>query len=277
MMSISKAADLANALHVHKNSQKMPVVFIGHGSPLNALADNAFTKSLNRLGKEMEKPNAILVVSAHWLTKGTWVSTSPNPDTIYDFGGFPDELFKVKYLANGSPETANEIIENVTSIQIHADHEMGLDHGAWSVLKHIYPKADVPVFQMSIDYNQPAQYHYDLAKQLDFLRSKGVLILASGNIVHNLRALKWSESTPKPYDWAVDFDEASKKLLLEQAHSQLIDWKNLGLAALNSIPTPDHYYPLFYAIGLQNKTENVHFIHEEIQMASVSLRSFIIK
>lgn len=277
MIAISKASDLTDSIFTYKNSEKQPVVFIGHGSPMNALADSAFTKSLNKLGQDIEKPSAILVISAHWLTKGTWVSLSPKPETIHDFGGFPDALFKVKYPALGSPETAKEIIETVKSIQVHPNHEMGLDHGAWTILKHIYPKADVPVFQLSIDYNQPAQFHYDLAKELGFLRSKGVLILASGNIVHNLRTLKWSETDPKPYDWAVEFDELSKKLLVEKSHKPLIDWQNLGLAAQNSIPTPDHYYPLLYAIGLQSKNEEVKFIHEEMQMASVSLRSFIIQ
>lgn len=277
MIAVSKASELSDLLGVNKKSELMPAVFIGHGSPMNALADSSFTKSLQLLGKNLEKPKAILVVSAHWLTKGTWVSLSPNPETIYDFGGFPDALFQVKYPAPGDPKTAQSVIETVKSIKVHPDHEMGLDHGAWTILKHIYPQANIPVFQLSIDYNQPAQFHYNLAKELGFLRSKGVLVLASGNIVHNLQVLKWAEKDPKPYDWAVEFDEMSKNLLEKKSHQELINWQNLGLAAKNAIPTPDHYYPLFYAIGLQQPSENVEFIHAEMQMASVSLRSFVIK
>lgn len=275
MASVLKPSDISAFLSNTK-SNKLPAVFIGHGSPMNALANNAFTLHLNQLGQNMERPKAILVISAHWLTTGTHVSINPNPETIYDFGGFPQALFEVKYPAPGAPEFAKEVAKAITTTAVHHDHEMGLDHGAWTILKHIYPKADIPVFQMSIDYSKPASYHYELAKELDNLRSKGLLIISSGNIVHNLRAIKWQEKEPTPYEWATEFDELSKKYLLEKNHQPLLNWQNLGTAARNSIPTPDHYYPLMYSLGLQGKEEQVKFIHEEMQMASVSLRSFIV-
>ena len=255
---------------------KMPTLFIGHGSPMNVLAHNEFTKHLNNIGTSIETPKAILVISAHWLTRGSYVSVVENPETIYDFGGFPKEMYEVKYPAPGSPEFAKMVIETVKSVTIQSDHQMGLDHGAWTVLKHIYPKADIPVFQLSMDATQGPQYHYNLGKELQELRSKGVLILASGNIVHNLRMINFQDTDPKPYDWALEFDTMAKDFILKREHKSLISYPALGKAALTTIPTNDHYLPMLYTLALQEKTEEVTFLHEGFEMGSISNRCFMV-
>lgn len=255
----------------NENTPKAPALFIGHGNPMNALADNTFTKALAKLGTDLEKPKAILVVSAHWLTTGTWVSTTPKPETIYDFGGFPKEMYEIKYPATGSPEYAAEVktlLKDKTTVQEHAT--MGLDHGAWTVLKHIYPNADVPVFQMSIDYYQPPQYHYELAKYLSALRSKGVMILTSGNIVHNLGNFSWDENAAI-YDWAQEFDTEVKTYIDDNNHAALIDYTKLKSSSL-AVPTNDHYLPLLYALAQRESTETVKHIYEGFQNGSVSMR-----
>ena len=231
----------SNKISSEKNSEKTPAVFIGHGNPMHALNDNLFTQTLSKIGTSFDKPKAVLVISAHWLTKGTFIADSPNPETIHDFGGFPDALFQVQYKAPGAPELAKELALNIPNSQL--DHERGLDHGAWTILKHMYPKADIPVFQMSIDYSKPEIYHLELAKQLDFLRSKGVLILGSGNIVHNLRLLNW-QNPDSVFDWAKEFDEKVKSHLVNENYNELANYKSWGKYAELAVPSNDHYLPM---------------------------------
>lgn len=252
----------------------MPVLFIGHGHPMNALWDNDFTRRLTDLGKNIDKPNAVLVISAHWETIGTYVSVNPNPRTIYDFGGFAEDLFKVKYEPQGHPELARELKSLVSITNVMEDHSMGLDHGAWTVLKFIWPQADVPVFEMSMDYAKGPEYHFELGKQLKALRRKGVLILCSGNIVHNLRMINWRDIDAKPYDWNVEFDEYVKLNLENRNFKDLINYKHAGASAQLSIPTNDHYLPLTYALGLMDNDEPIQHIFEGYQFGSLSMRSF---
>jgi 4,5-DOPA dioxygenase extradiol len=273
---ITKAENIIKELAKAETTAKMPVIFIGHGNPMNALYDNAFTKTLAGIQKNISKPKAILVVSAHWLTRGTFVSVNPTPKTIYDFGGFPDELFKVKYEPKGAPELANEVKEKINYTKVEADEQMGLDHGAWTILKHMYPAADIPTFQLSIDFSKPASYHYELAKQLNFLRDKGVLIIGSGNIVHNLGMVDWHNPTGG-FDWALEFDSTVKNLLNKGDDKSLINYQNLGKGATLSIPTNDHYLPMIYALGLKNEKENMSYLYEGMEMGSISMRSFTIK
>ncbi len=250
--------------------QKMPVLFVGHGNPMNAIEKNEYHNKWIELGKTLPKPKAILVVSAHWLTKGTKVTAMEKPKTIHDFGGFPDELFAQQYPVKGSPEFAKETQSLITTTKVQSDFEWGLDHGTWSVLLPMYPNADIPVFQLSIDYSQPPQYHYDLAKELSALRKKGVLIIGSGNIVHNLGMVNWNG---KPYDWAIEFDEKIKKLIDEQNHSAIINYDKLGKIAQLAVPTNDHYLPLLYSLALQEKNETISYFNEKCEMGSVSMRS----
>lgn len=264
--------DWKNIADLETPAAKAPVLFIGHGNPMNALKDNNFTKTLTKLGQSIEKPKAILVVSAHWLTRGTWVATTAQPKTIYDFGGFPKELSEIVYAAPGAPELAKEtatLLKDKATVQ--HDNEMGFDHGAWTVLKHMYPTADIPTFQLSIDYYQTPQYHYELAKYLSSLRDKGVLIIGSGNIVHNLRQVNFQNENAK-YDWAVEFDETVKKYINEKNHQGLIDYNKLGTAAALSIPTNDHYLPLLYTLALQGDKEEAKHTYESIEHGSISMR-----
>jgi 4,5-DOPA dioxygenase extradiol len=275
MMSTLDLKGFGSEMLSEKNTSRMPALFIGHGSPMNALEDNAFTQTLKKLGGSLETPKAIMVVSAHWQTRGTFVHTNQMPQTIHDFGGFPQALFDVQYPAKGSPEYAQLVTNQVKSTQILHDSEWGLDHGAWAVLKQMYPNANIPVFQMSLDFTKGPEYHYKLAQELNALRSKGLLILGSGNIVHNLRIIDWN--TPnKGYDWAVEFDEKVKANLLAHHHDPLINYTQLGKAAQLSIPTNEHYLPMLYAAGLQQKNEEVKFLYEEMQMGSISMRCFMV-
>jgi 4,5-DOPA dioxygenase extradiol len=252
-----------------------PAVFIGHGSPMNIVRDNAFTRSLTELGEQVGKPRAVLVVSAHWLTPGeTKVAVNPEPPVIYDFGGFPDELYQVKYPAHGAPGVARGFAGDVSSIAIHEDHEMGLDHGAWSILRYMWPLADVPVFQMSIDYGKPPAYHYELGKQLQRLRKKGVMVLGSGNIVHNLRRISWEENDPQVPDWAQEFDAWTKEKLEAGDYAALQDYQDLGMVAKLAVPTNDHYLPMLYTLGALDDGQGIRFTHESFQNGSISMRSF---
>jgi 4,5-DOPA dioxygenase extradiol len=271
--------DLKKATDTFTNGKKMPVWFIGHGNPMNALADNAFTKSLATTAQSLnEKPTAILVISAHWLTrKGTYVAITEKPETIYDFYGFPDDLYNIKYPAPGAPMVAREVKKLITTAQVQEDKDWGLDHGAWTVLKHAFPEATIPVFQMSIDYAQPAEYHFKLASELQSLRNKGVLIIGSGNIVHNLKQANFFEAHAPAYAWASDFDEISKQKILNREFRELVNYENLGPAALLAVPTPDHYFPMLYSLGLVTDKDEVKFTFEEIQNASVSMRCFTIQ
>lgn len=273
---ITKAETLLNELSKSDNTERMPVFFIGHGNPMHALHNNNFTKTLNSIPQTILKPKAILVISAHWLTRGTYVSTTANPKTIYDFGGFPDELYRVKYEPTGAPELANEIKEKISSPEIKPDNTMGLDHGTWTVLKHIYPAADIPTFQLSIDFSKPAAFHFELAKQLTYLRDKGVLIIGSGNLVHNLGMLDFNRPD-SGYDWALEFDAKVKELLEKGDLKSLVDYEKLGKSALLSIPTNDHYLPMLYSLALKTEKENISQLYEGLEAGSISMRSFIIK
>jgi 4,5-DOPA dioxygenase extradiol len=269
-----KLNDLKNITDSFTTSAKMPVLFIGHGHPMNAILDNNFTQSLTKLGKSIEKPNAVLVISAHWETVGTYVSTNPFPRTIYDFGNFDKKLFDIKYEPKGHPELAKELIKTVETVKIKEDNSMGLDHGAWTVLKFIFPKADVPVFEMSMDYSKGAEFHYSLGKELAKLRKKGVMIICSGNIVHNLNILDWNNIDAKPFDWNVEFDNLVKKNIDNRTFNSLVNFQNLGKAAKLSIPTTDHYYPMLYSLGMVQKDEPIKHIYEGYQYGGISMRCF---
>jgi len=264
-----------------RKSLKMPVLFIGHGNPMNALYDNSFTQSLTRLGNEFIdklRPKAILVVSAHWLSDGTFVNVSPEPEIIYDFSGFPNELFQVKYPASGSPEYAHQVKKLIASVEETED--WGIDHGSWTVLKHMFPKADIPVFQLSIDYEKPLKYHFDLAKQLKPLREKGVLIIGSGNIVHNIRLSFQGvreHGEEFVYDWVVEFDQWVKEKIESRDFKSLINYESAGTIAKLAVPTIDHYVPMLYSLALAGKNENILFTHEEVTFGAMSMRCFKIE
>ncbi len=248
---------------------KMPVLFIGHGSPMNAIETNAFTDSLNLMGKVFnEKPKAIMVVSAHWLTEGTYVSTTERPETIYDFYGFPEELYQVKYPAPGYPSSAKEVLK--LAPEVKEDNQWGLDHGAWTVLKHIFPNADIPVFQLSIDYYKPMEYHFELAKKLSILRDMGILVIGSGNVVHNLKLI-FSSDNNEPYDWAVEFDEIVKDRINNRDFDSLIHYEKYGKVGQLSVPTVDHYVPLLYSLALADDDDDINFTYEEV-FSSLSMR-----
>lgn len=258
-----------------EEEEKMPVLFIGHGSPMNAIEDNIFSKRWQQMGKEIPTPKAVVVVSAHWLTKGTMVTAMPNPKTIHDFGGFPQALFDVQYPAPGSPELATEIQKLITNPAVELDHDWGLDHGTWSVVKHMYPDADIPVLQLSIDYYKPAAYHYELAKQLLALRKKGVLIIGSGNMVHNLRMVAWDKLNEPEYgfDWALEMNDIFKNKISNGFHKELIQYEKLHKSATLAIPTPDHYYPLLYILALQTDNDKVEFFNDKTVGGSLTMTS----
>ena len=258
----------------------MPLLFVGHGSPMNAVLDNGFTRRLVRLGKELPRPEAILVISAHWLTDGTYVNCVEKPRTIYDFYGFPAELYRLRYPSPGAPSIASMAAESVKSVQVKCDFQWGLDHAAWVVLRHMYQEADVPVFEMSIDYSpfnewrpKSLEYYYNLAKNLAVLREKGVLIIGSGNIVHNLGLIDFDIDT-EPFGWAVAFDEKVKKSLIQRDHKQLLSYLRMGEEAILAVPTLDHYLPMVYIIALQQESDSLEFVYEGFQHGSVSMRAF---
>jgi 4,5-DOPA dioxygenase extradiol len=273
-----KLKDFPKLTEALPNSERMPVLFVGHGSPMNALEDNPFTRSLHTLGEQFrqagKKPAAILVVSAHWLTRGSFVSTVPKPKTIHDFGGFPKELFDAQYPAPGSPELARETAK--LSALIHEADDWGLDHGAWTILMHLFPDADVPVFQLSIDYNQPMQYHFELAAQLKALRQKGVLVVGSGNIVHNLRLsmARLQQGDTRPYDWATEFDHWVQEKIAGRDFQSLVTYEKAGEAGRLSVPTVDHYVPLLYSLGLADDKEDIRQVYEEVTFGGISMRTF---
>lgn len=257
------------------NDDLMPVLFIGHGSPMNGIEDNEFSRSWSKYGKEIPQPKAVLVVSAHWLTSGTYVTAMDNPKTIHDFGGFPKELFDVQYPAKGSLEVAQQTQKIITSTNVHLDHDWGLDHGTWTVVRHMYPNADIPVLQLSIDYNKPASYHYNLAKELLQLRRKGVLIIGSGNMVHNLRMVAWDKLNVDNYgfDWTQEMNSIFKEKITKGDHQALIEYEKLNKAALMAIPTPDHYYPMLYALALQTSNDTVEFFNDKAVGGSLTMTS----
>lgn len=254
------------------SEQVMPTIFVGHGSPMNAIEDNDFTKSLQSTGKTLPKPKAILCISAHWLTNGTFVNASPKPKMIYDMYGFPEELYQVNYPAIGAPELAEQTKDIIENYNVKLDYDWGFDHGCWSVLHHLFPNADIPVYEMSIDYNQPMQYHYELAKYLKNLRKKGVLIVGSGNITHNLRLVNMSDINAKPVDWALEFDTNIKQFLNEFNHQGLIDFHKIGSSSRYAVPEPSHYIPLIYIAALQSRKENISYLYEDFHYGSLSMR-----
>lgn len=253
---------------------KMPVLFLGHGSPMNAIEENEFVQAFRKLGRDIPKPESILCISAHWETRGTHVTAMPKPETIHDFGGFPPELYEVQYSAPGSPELAQTAKESVSLTEVGLDQKWGLDHGAWSVIRHLYPAADTPVVQMSLDYTKAPEYHYELAKQLGKLRRRGVLIIGSGNMVHNLRLIDWRKLNDEyAFDWAEEAQEKMKNLITEGDHDQLIRARNLGRAFELAIPTPEHYLPLLYTLALRDKDDSVTFFNDKPVGGSVSMTS----
>lgn len=249
----------------------MPVLFVGHGNPMNAITDNRFAKGWEQQGATIPRPAAVLCISAHWESNGTFLTAMERPRTIHDFGGFPDELFAVEYPAPGDPVLAEEIQKNVTGTGVKFDYRWGLDHGCWSVLMHVFPKADIPIVQMSLDYTKPPQWHYELGKELAALRTKGVLLVGSGNIVHNLQATEWHNTGGA--DWAIEADSRIKGLITEGNHTSLMHYDQLGKDVMRGIPTPEHYLPLLYVLALQSKDDRVSFFNEGLELGSMSMTS----
>lgn len=249
----------------------MPAIFFGHGNPMNALEQNAWTEGWASIGKSVPRPRAVLCISAHWYLPVTLVTAMPMPRTIHDFGGFPRPLFEFKYPAPGDPELAHRVQDLLAPLSAGMDEQWGLDHGTWSVLCHVFPEADVPVVQLSIDETQPAEFHYEIAKRLTALRDEGVLIIGSGNLVHNLHAYGWGRRQIEPFDWAVSFEARARELLTAAQHEPLIAYETLGRDAALSIPTPDHYLPLLYVIAQQRKGDDVTFPVEGFDGGSISM------
>ncbi len=261
-----------------KPSAKMPVLFVGHGSPMNAIESNEFTKKWQQLGQTLPKPQAILCISAHWETEGTFVTSMPNPKTIHDFGGFPQALFDVQYPASGSIELAKETKEIIKQTSVGLDEQWGLDHGCWSILKPMFPSANIPVIQMSLDYRKDAAYHYNLGKELQQLRYKGVLIIGSGNMVHNLGLINWQKMNEPEYgfDWALEAKEKLNSFIVSGNHQQLIQYKNLGKSVSLAIPSPDHYLPLLYTLSLKTDKDQISLFNDKALMGSITMTSVLI-
>ena len=259
-----------------EQEQLMPVLFVGHGSPMNGIEDTEFSRRWTQMAKEISTPKAVLVISAHWFTKGTKITAMDFPQTIHDFGGFPKELFEVQYPAPGNPVLAKETAELLHSANAELDHDWGLDHGTWTIVRHMYPDAKIPVLQLSIDYTKGPQYHYDLAKELYALRKKGVLIIGSGNMVHNLRMVAWDKLNDKEYayDWATKMNDKFKDLIQKGNHNPLINYSTLGKDALLAIPTPEHYLPLMYTLGVKGNKDNVSFFNDKAVGGSLTMTRF---
>lgn len=283
IMSLASIGSL-KALHAISESLpeeevKMPALFIGHGSPMNAIEDNLFSSRWREMGKEIPRPKAVLCISAHWLSSGTRITAMPQPRTIHDFGGFPQALFDVQYPAPGQPQLAAETQAIIKSTPVELDHDWGFDHGCWSVVKQMYPEADIPVLQLSIDYNKPADYHYALGRELSVLRKKGILILGSGNLIHNLRMIGFPKESPGDlnteygYDWAIEMNTLFRKHITEGNHKALIDYLRLGKSAQLAIPTPDHYYPAMYALAQQEQGEDIQLFNDRLVGGSISMLS----
>jgi 4,5-DOPA dioxygenase extradiol len=258
-----------------EQEQLMPVLFVGHGSPMNGIEDTEFSRRWTQMAKEIPTPKAVLVISAHWFTKGTQITAMDFPKTIHDFGGFPKELFAVQYPAPGNPVLAKETAALLHSANVELDHDWGLDHGTWTIVRYMYPDANIPVLQLSIDYTKGPQYHYDLAKELYALRKKGVLIMGSGNMVHNLRMVAWDKLNDKEYayDWATKMNNKFKELIQHGDHNPLINYSTLGKDALLAIPTPEHYLPLMYTLGVKGSKDNVSFFNDKAVGGSLTMTS----
>ena len=253
----------------------MPVLFMGHGSPMNGIEDNQFSRRWRKMAEEIPTPSAVLVISAHWLSNGTKITAMDFPKPIHDFGGFPQALFDVQYPAPGDRQVAEDTASLITSTKVELDHDWGLDHGAWTVIRHMYPEADVPVLQLSIDYNKGPQYHFELAKELYGLRKKGVLIVGSGNMVHNLRMLAWDKINEPEYgyDWALELNEKFKKNILEENYQPLINYTLLGREGQLAIPTPEHYLPLLYTLGVKGERDDITFFNDKAVAGSLTMTS----
>jgi 4,5-DOPA dioxygenase extradiol len=252
---------------------RMPTIFVGHGSPLNAMLDNEYTRAWSAIGAGIPRPSAVLAVSAHWYLPGTAVTAMAAPPTIHDFGGFPRELYEVQYPAPGSPELAERVQRLLMPLGVAADHRWGLDHGTWSVLLHLLPSADVPVVQLSIDATKPAQFHYDIGRKLSALRDEGVLVLGSGNLVHNLHAYAWGRHAVEPFDWALRFEAFVRAHIAADDPVPLVGYEAAGRDAILSVPTPEHYLPLLAVLGARHEREGATFPVEGIDGGSISMLS----
>ncbi|WP_080903466.1 4,5-DOPA dioxygenase extradiol [Parabacteroides sp. Marseille-P3160] len=271
--------DLHNNISLFEDTIPMPVMFIGHGSPMNAIEDNEFSREWSSIGRSLPTPQAIVCISAHWETKGTSVTTSKHPQTIHDFYGFPRELYKEEYPAPGSPELAKAVIKNIQDIPISEDNKWGLDHGAWSILKYTHPKADIPVIQISLDHNKDAEWHYQLGRELAFLRTKGVLVVGSGNTVHNLRMMRVAGddfNAEYGYDWAFEINDIIKRKIKDGDSKSLIDYPSLHKDARLAVPTPEHYIPMLYALAMKKPDEEIKIFNDKVIAGSLNMTSFII-
>lgn len=270
-MKLKELNKMAGSL---SSTEKMPVLFLGHGSPMNAIEENEFVEGFRKIAAKIPRPNAILCISAHWETRGTFVTAMENPPTIHDFGGFPKELFEVQYPVPGHPDLAKETQSLIQKTTVGLDEKWGLDHGSWSVIKHMYPQADIPVIQMSLDYYQNPQYHYELASELKSLREKGVLIIGSGNMVHNLRMVAWKQLNETfGFDWAMEANEKMKQFILKDDHQSLIQYQKQGKPFQLAIPTPEHYLPLLYSLALKDNNEEVVLFNEKAVAGSLTMTS----
>ena len=273
MTSLSAFNRFTNDLK--EQEQVMPVLFIGHGSPMNGIEDNEFSRRWTQMAKEIPTPKAVLVVSAHWFSKGTHITAMDFPKTIHDFGGFPQALFNVQYKAPGNPQLAKETVELIKSAHVELNHDWGLDHGTWTIVRHMYPEANIPVLQLSIDYTKDPQYHYDLAKELYNLRKKGVLIIGSGNMVHNLRMIAWDKMNEPGFgfDWTLKMNDTFKHLIKNGNHQPLINYQSLGEEGKLAIPTPEDYLPLLYSLALKGSKDNISFFNDKAVAGSLTMTS----
>ncbi|WP_372775110.1 4,5-DOPA dioxygenase extradiol [Mangrovibacterium sp.] len=273
-LGIMKLNALNTSIENWGNTPKMPVLFLGHGSPMNAVEENEFVQGFRKVSSEIEIPKAIVVISAHWETKGTQVTAMENPRTIHDFGGFPKELYEIQYPAPGLPQLAKDIKTMSTNSDVSLDEKWGLDHGAWSVIRHMYPQANIPVIQLSLDYYKSPKQHFELGRQLYELRNKGVLIVGSGNLVHNLRMVNWQKLNENfGYDWAIDANEKMKQFILDGNYQALIDYSKQGKAFELSIPTPEHFLPLLYSMALQDKKDEIAIFNDKPVAGSLTMTS----
>ncbi|MFT3739515.1 MAG: 4,5-DOPA dioxygenase extradiol [Breznakibacter sp.] len=264
-------------LYDGKSTPLMPAMFVGHGSPMNGISDNLFTRNWAEMANQIPTPKAVLCISAHWLTRGSMVTAMEKPRTIHDFGGFPQELYQVQYPAKGNPSLAKEVAAELSAQHVSLDHEWGLDHGCWTIARHMYPNADIPVLQLSIDYTKPHTWHYQVAKQLAVLRRKGVLIIGSGNMVHNLGRVAWDkmDDTDYGYDWAIDANQTFVDLIEKRQHQSLVNYQDLGKAVNLAVPSPDHYWPLLYVLALQESDEQAQLFNNHCTAGSLSMTSVL--
>ena len=271
--------ELQNFSSLFSDTERMPLLFLGHGSPMNAIEENEFVTGFRDIAKTLPKPNAILCISAHWFIKGTKVTSMEMPKTIHDFYGFPQELYEVQYPAKGNPALANKVKNLLMPNLVELDYDWGIDHGAWSVLRHLYPKANIPVVQLSIDYTKPASFHFELAKKFSELRNKGILIIGSGNIIHNLRLVDYGSlgKDNYGYDWAIEAKETINGFLLKGNYESIINYERQSKAIQLAIPSPDHYLPLIYVLALQQEEENITLFNDKLVGGSLSMTSLIIK